>query len=104
MDKDTIVTRVATSTQTTKSQTALVITRCLEIIMQAVQRGDTVKLRGFGRFDCRHRQARLGRNPRTGAVIPIAARAKPTFTASQLLHAAVQSATRGHAGPEQPPG
>src|SRR5262252_1813538 len=39
MDKDTIVTRVAAGTHTTKSQTALIITQCLDTIMQAVQHG-----------------------------------------------------------------
>jgi nucleoid DNA-binding protein len=85
MDKDTIVTQVATSAHTTKAQTAQVITACLDVIMQAVQRGESVKLRGFGHFDCRQRRPRLGRNPRTGDVVPIPARAKPTFTASKPL-------------------
>jgi len=104
MDKDTIVTRVATSTHTPKGQTAVIITQCLATIMQAVQRGESVKLRGLGRFERRERQPRLGRNPRTGDALPIPARMKPIFTASRLLHAAVQSTTRGHAGPERPPG
>jgi len=99
MDKDTLVTRVATSTQTTKGQTAAIITQCLATIMEAVQRGDTVQLRGFGHFDCRHRQPRMGRNPRTGEAMPIPGRPKPIFTASRLLHAAVQATPRGHAGP-----
>ena len=50
MNKEAIVTAVAASTHTTKGQTAVIITQCLEVIRQAVQRGDVVKLRGFGRF------------------------------------------------------
>jgi nucleoid DNA-binding protein len=98
MDKDAIVTRVAASTQTTKRDTAAIITQCLETIMQAVQRGESVKLHGLGRFERRERQPRLGRNPRTGDVMPIPARLKPVFTASRTLRASVQATTDGHAG------
>src|SRR6266853_168812 len=54
--------------------------------MDALQTGESVELRGFGRFHLRHRPPRAGRNPRTGEAIPIPAKAVPTFTAGDACH------------------
>jgi nucleoid DNA-binding protein len=53
--------------------------------MDALQAGESVAMRGFGRFHLRHRPPRTGRNPRTGAMIPIPAKAVPTLTAGKAL-------------------
>jgi len=55
--------------------------------------GEEVKLSGFGNFQLRVKAARPGRNPRTGELIPIAARRVVTFHASQKLKDAIQSAS-----------
>ena len=56
------------------------------------QAGETVALRGFGRFRLRQRPAREGRNPRTGDTVPIPAKAVPTFLAGKAFHELVQTA------------
>lgn len=61
-----------------------------EEIRDALTRGETVKLSGFGNFQVRDKPARPGRNPKTGEVIPIAARRVVTFHASQKLKGAVE--------------
>ncbi len=61
-----------------------------EEIRDALTRGETVKLSGFGNFQVRDKPARPGRNPKTGEVIPIAARRVVTFHASQKLKSAVE--------------
>ncbi len=53
--------------------------------------GDTVELRGFGSFRLRHRQARAGRNPRTGDMVQIPAKAVPVFSAGKAFQALVQT-------------
>jgi integration host factor subunit alpha len=58
-----------------------------------LSRGDDVKLTGFGNFNIRRKAPRPGRNPRTGEVVPIAARQVVTFHASQKLKAQVQGDT-----------
>ena len=58
-------------------------------IQQAVAAGERVTLTGFGTFERVERPARTGRNPRTGAVIEIAASAAPRFHAGSALRAAV---------------
>ncbi len=59
-------------------------------IRDALERGEVVKLSGFGNFQVRHKPQRPGRNPRTGEAIPISARRVVTFHASQKLKAQVE--------------
>ena len=61
-----------------------------EEIRHALQRGDSVKLSGFGNFQLRDKPQRPGRNPKTGEAIPITARRVVTFHASQKLKAIVE--------------
>jgi phenylalanyl-tRNA synthetase beta chain len=67
-----------------------------EEIRIALERGDSVKLSGFGNFQLREKPQRPGRNPKTGEEIPITARRVVTFHASQKLKAMVEAAN--HAG------
>ena len=61
--------------------------------------GDHVELRGFGSFRLRHRQARAGRNPRTGDTVQIAAKAVPTFAAGKAFQETVQTSAAPSDGP-----
>jgi integration host factor alpha subunit len=61
-----------------------------EEIRLALERGDCVKLSGFGNFQLREKPQRPGRNPKTGEEIPITARRVVTFHASQKLKANVE--------------
>src|SRR5205807_8639854 len=68
-----------------------------EEIRIALERGDAVKLSGFGNFQLREKPQRPGRNPKTGEEIPITARRVVTFHASQKLKAMVEAANHGRA-------
>lgn len=61
-------------------------------IRAALERGESVKLSGFGNFQLRDKPQRPGRNPKTGEEIAITARRVVTFHASQKLKAAVADA------------
>ncbi|KAF9397012.1 hypothetical protein CPC16_000050 [Podila verticillata] len=61
-----------------------------ELIGDALERGESVKLSGFGNFQLRDKSQRPGRNLRTGETIPIAARRVVTFHASQKLKELVE--------------
>lgn len=65
-----------------------------DVIREALEQGDSVKLSGFGNFQLRDKPQRPGRNPKTGEVIPITARRVVTFHASQKLKSQVEE----HAG------
>ena len=60
-----------------------------EEVRTALERGEGVKLSGFGNFQLRDKPQRPGRNPKTGEEIPITARRVVTFHASQKLKALV---------------
>jgi integration host factor subunit beta len=66
-----------------------VVNVVLDEIAAALARGDRVELRGFGAFSVRRRDARKGRNPRTGDTVKVAAKAVPFFKAGKELRARV---------------
>lgn len=68
-------------------------------IRNALERGESVKLSGFGNFQLRDKPQRPGRNPKTGEEIPITARRVVTFHASQKLKAMVEASVSQTAAP-----
>jgi len=62
-----------------------------EGIRSALERGEQVKLSGFGNFDLREKKQRPGRNPKTGEEIPITARRVVTFRPGQKLKSRVEA-------------
>ena len=54
-------------------------------ITEALVRGDRVELRGFGAFSVKHRDARTGRNPRTGELVQVEAKRLPFFKTGKAL-------------------
>ena len=65
-------------------------------ITKALKDGDRVELRGFGTFSTKLRNARIGRNPKTGEEVPITARSVVTFRASNVLKSKVNSKNKEH--------
>ena len=57
----------------------LIVSTILEEITAALARGDRVELRGFGAFTAKKRDARTGRNPRTGEAVAVSGKAVPAF-------------------------
>lgn len=66
-----------------------------DLIAQSLVDGQDVKLSGFGNFQIRTKAPRPGRNPRTGELIPIAARRVVTFHASSKLKELIQGESSG---------
>ncbi len=62
-----------------------IVSTLFEEITAALSRGDRVELRGFGAFSVKQRNARMGRNPRTGAAVPVPAKVVPFFKAGKDL-------------------
>jgi integration host factor subunit beta len=56
-----------------------IVNAILDEITNALARGDRVELRGFGAFSVKHRDARVGRNPRTGAHVEVNEKVVPFF-------------------------
>jgi len=93
MTKAELIDQVAAAVQLPKHQTETVITQFLEAIMAALQAEQRVDLRGFGSFRLRQRQARTGRNPRTGDTVQIPAKQVSTFTPGKAFQELVQPET-----------
>lgn len=85
MNKGELVDKVAEKASVTKKDADKVLTAALEAIMDAVSSGDKVTLVGFGSFESRKREAREGRNPKTGAKMNIPATQVPAFSAGKLF-------------------
>lgn len=66
-------------------------------IGDALAHGDRVELRGFGAFSVRHRDARIGRNPRTGAAVEVEEKWAPFFKAGKEIRERIND------GPPQQP-
>lgn len=79
MNKDELVAAIAAKTGLTKGSADEFLKAVLDTITDAVRDGDKVTLSGFGTFLLTERAARIGRNPRTGASLSIAARKTPRF-------------------------
>ena len=62
-----------------------IVTTILDEITAALARGDRVELRGFGAFSVKHRDSRVGRNPRTGASVEVSEKAVPYFKTGKQL-------------------
>ena len=62
-----------------------IIDTIFDEIIEAMANGDRVELRGFGSFSVKKREARMGRNPRTGESVPVEAKAVPFFKTGKLL-------------------
>lgn len=68
-----------------KKDSSEIIEKIFEAIKKSLERGEYVKLSGFGKFEVKQKHKRRGRNPQTGEEIEITARKVLSFKASQIL-------------------
>ena len=68
-----------------------IVSTILDTITDQLVQGGRVELRGFGAFSVRHRDARPGRNPRTGEIVDVTAKAVPFFKVGKGLRDRVRS-------------
>ena len=90
MTKAELVEEVARTTQLTKKHAEIIVNTVFDSIVHSLKDGEKIELRGFGSFRIRHRGARTGRNPKTGAPLKIAASKNPAFKAGKALKDAVK--------------
>ena len=76
----------------TRQDCASMVERTLDLVIEALGRGEEVKLSGFGVFQVRAKRARMGRNPKTGEPAAIDPRRVISFRASQVMKARVGKA------------
>jgi DNA-binding protein HU-beta len=89
MNKSELIDAVASQADMTKADATKAVDAFIGVVTNALKEEDQVTLVGFGTFLVRQREARSGRNPRTGETIQIAASKVPSFKAGKALKDAV---------------
>lgn len=85
MNKTELIAVAAESAGLTKKDTERVLNAAIDAITAALVKGEKVQLSGFGTFEAKEREARIGRNPHTMQAIEIPATRVPSFKASKAL-------------------
>ena len=85
MNKMELISAIAEKAELSKKDAEKALTAVVESISEALQTGDKVQLIGFGSFEVKNREARIGRNPKTKEEIRIPASKTPVFKAGKAL-------------------
>lgn len=89
MNKSQLIEAIAKKADVSKVKAGETVDAFINAVTSALKGGDTVTLIGFGSFSTAKRAARVGRNPKTGKEIKIAATTTPKFKAGKALKEAV---------------
>jgi integration host factor subunit beta len=93
MTKSELIAELATTNpHLTGRDVELIVATIFDEITATLARGERVELRGFGAFTVKRRNARTGRNPRTGEAVPVDEKAVPFFKAGKELRERVNKA------------
>jgi nucleoid DNA-binding protein len=79
MRKRDIVLKISEETGIKQIVVKEIVQRTLDAIVEALKRGERIELRNFGVFQLKKRRKRIGRNPKTGEVIPVPERLTVVF-------------------------
>lgn len=85
MTKADLVEEVAKVTELTRKDSEVIVDTLFESVIKALRDGDKLEVRGFGSFRVRQRNARVGRNPKTGEKVEVPAKRVPYFKPSKEL-------------------
>ena len=85
MNKTELIAAVAEKASISKKESEVVINAALDTIIDSLKNDEKVQLVGFGGFETKKREARMGRNPKTKEAIEIPATTIPVFKAGKAL-------------------
>lgn len=85
MNKPDLIAAAAEKSGVSKKDAERLINAAIDTIVASLSRGEKVQLSGFGTFEVKAREARVGRNPRTKEAVEIPATKAPVFKASKAL-------------------
>ena len=85
MNKTELVAAMAEKTELSKKDAEKALKAFTDVVAEELKKGEKVQLVGFGTFEVAEREAREGRNPRTGETMTIAASKSPKFKAGKAL-------------------
>ena len=93
MNKSELVDKVASAADVDKRKAAAAVDAIVQSIMETTRAGGRVSIHGFGTFTQTSRAARMGRNPRTGEAVPIAASTGVKFAPAEAFKSALNART-----------
>ena len=113
MTKADLVDKVTSLGDLTRRDGEIIVDTLFESVIGALKSGDKIEIRGFGSFRTRQRNARIGRNPKTGDKVDVPAKRVPFFKPSKELRDSVNpggvksiakaSSTTDNVDPHHPP-
>lgn len=93
MTKADLIEEVARVVEFTRKESEVIVEAIFDSIVKSLKDNDKIEIRGFGSFRTRQRQARIGRNPKTGARVEVPAKRIPYFKPSKELKDLVNDET-----------
>ena len=97
MTKADLVEEVSKVTELTRKDSEVIVDTLFESVIKALKAGDKLEVRGFGSFRVRQRNARVGRNPKTGEKVEVPAKRVPYFKPSKELKDLINDGATGAA-------
>ena len=85
MTKSDLIEHLCQVEKLPKGRAELLVNTIFDCLEQSLRRGERIEIRGFGSFVVKHRQAREGRNPKTGALVSVHAKRVPFFKVGKEL-------------------
>jgi len=101
MTKADLIEEVSRDVEMTLKDSEVIVEAILDSLVRALRGGEKVEIRGFGSFNTRQRQPRVGRNPKTGARVDVPAKRIPYFKPSKEVKALVNADSTGGQGTSQ---
>ncbi|MCP5114956.1 MAG: integration host factor subunit beta [bacterium] len=98
MTKADLIEEVSRVVEMTRKDSEVIVEAIFDSVVRSLRGGDKIEIRGFGSFRTRERQARIGRNPKTGDRVDVPAKKIPYFKPSKELKDLVN-----HSSKESPP-
>ena len=92
--KAELVSIVSENCSFSRQESVQIVDQVFQILKETLERGEKVKLSGFGNFIAREKRPRKGRNPQTGGDLMISGRRVLTFKPSSILRKAVNQENR----------
>src|ERR1700719_3069526 len=91
MKKADLIEEVLKVTELPRKESETIVETIFDSIIEAIQKGEKIEIRGFGSFRTRQRKSRVGRNPKTGEKVEVPAKRIPFFKPSKELKDFVNS-------------
>ena len=102
MTKADLIEEVSRVVELTRKESEVIVEAIFDSVVRSLKKGDKIEIRGFGSFRTRERQARIGRNPKTGDRVEVPAKRIPYFKPSKELKDLVNGEVASPTDPSAP--